>query len=77
MTVTLKGAIRACPLKQVNPSRIGLATSPNVTCLYLRLSCHAPGRADASVSREVKPSFPAYSLCMPSILPRLCVASSC
>ena len=34
MTVTLKGAIRARPLKQVNPSRIGLATSPNVTSLH-------------------------------------------
>jgi hypothetical protein len=77
VTVTLKGAIRARPLKQVNPSRIGLATSPNVISLHLQLSCRAPGRADAGISREVTPSFPAHGLRMPSILPLFPGESSC
>jgi hypothetical protein len=71
VTVTLKGAIRARHLKQVNLSRIGLATSPNVTSLHLYSSCRAPRRADAGVSREVTPSFPGHNLRMPSIPPLL------
>jgi hypothetical protein len=77
VTVTLKGAIRARPLNQVNPSRIGLATSPNVTFPRNRWSAAASGHADAGVSREVTPSFPAHGLRMPSILPLFPGESSC